>query len=156
MMLNSASLATGLSLTTLARAAKEQPQNKTKKPKGFLIGACDWNLGKMSDPGSFAVARQIGLDGVQVSLGTAKNDMHLRIPRQGLQEPLRQGPNRFSQSPQGNGQNRIPGLDPDRRSNPSGHDRILQAGRSIPPLHLPAEGVIRFVINQKAQAATAS
>jgi sugar phosphate isomerase/epimerase len=80
MMLNSASLAAGLSLTTLARAAKNQSQNKTKKPKGFLIGACDWNLGKMSDPGSFAVARQIGLDGVQVSLGTAKNDMHLRKP----------------------------------------------------------------------------
>lgn len=80
MMLNSASLAAGLSLTTLARAAKEQSQNKTKKPKGFLIGACDWNLGKMSDPGSFAVARRIGLDGVQVSLGTAKNDMHLRKP----------------------------------------------------------------------------
>ncbi len=80
MILNSASLATGLSLTTLARAAKEQSQSKTKKPKGFLIGACDWNLGKMSDPGSFAVARRIGLDGVQVSLGTAKNNMHLRKP----------------------------------------------------------------------------
>ena len=79
-MLNSASLATGLSLTTLARAAKKQSEKKTRKLKGFLIGACDWNLGKKSDPGSFAVARQIGLDGVQVSLGTAKNDMHLRKP----------------------------------------------------------------------------
>ncbi len=80
MMLNSASLAAGLSLATVVQAAKEQSQNKTKKPKGFLIGACDWNLGKMADTGSFAVAKQIGLDGVQVSLGTAKNDMHLRKP----------------------------------------------------------------------------
>jgi sugar phosphate isomerase/epimerase len=44
----------------------------------FRIGACDWSLGKMGDPAVFAVARQIGLDGVQVSLGTAANDMRLR------------------------------------------------------------------------------
>ena len=80
MILNSTCMATGLSLTTLARAAKKQSEKKTRKLKGFLIGACGWNLGKKSDPGSFAVARQIGLDGVQVSLGTAKNDMHLRKP----------------------------------------------------------------------------
>lgn len=48
------------------------------KEKGFKIGVCDWNLGKMADPGSFEVAKAIGLDGVQVSLGTAGNDMHLR------------------------------------------------------------------------------
>ncbi|MBN1123449.1 MAG: sugar phosphate isomerase/epimerase [Sedimentisphaerales bacterium] len=48
--------------------------------KGFSIGVCDWNLGKMADPGCFEVAKQIGLDGVQVSLGTAANDMHLRRP----------------------------------------------------------------------------
>ncbi len=80
MIVNSASLAAGLSLTPLAQAAGKQRQDKKKKPKGFLIGACDWNLGKKSDPGSFAAARRIGLDGVQVSLGTAKNDMHLRKP----------------------------------------------------------------------------
>lgn len=42
------------------------------------IGACDWSIGKMSDPEAFALAREIGLDGLQVSLGTAQNDMHLR------------------------------------------------------------------------------
>jgi L-ribulose-5-phosphate 3-epimerase len=41
------------------------------------IGVCDWTLGRM-DSGSFAVAKEIGLDGVQVSLGTAENDMYLR------------------------------------------------------------------------------
>ena len=47
------------------------------KPR-FKIGACDWSIGKMADPAALEVAKQIGLDGVQVSLGTAANDMHLR------------------------------------------------------------------------------
>ncbi len=46
----------------------------------FKIGACDWSIGKMGDPGAFEVAKQIGLDGVQVSLGTVKDDLHLRKP----------------------------------------------------------------------------
>ena len=49
------------------------------KPR-FKIGACDWSIGKMADPAALEVARQIGLDGVQVSLGTAADDMHLRRP----------------------------------------------------------------------------
>lgn len=46
----------------------------------FRIGACDWSLGPMASPEAFTVAREIGLDGVQVSLGTEKNNMHLRQP----------------------------------------------------------------------------
>jgi L-ribulose-5-phosphate 3-epimerase len=46
----------------------------------FSIGACDWSLGKTSDLDAFRIAKEIGLDGVQVSLGTAKNNMHLRQP----------------------------------------------------------------------------
>jgi sugar phosphate isomerase/epimerase len=46
----------------------------------FKIGACDWSIGKMADPAAFDVAKQIGLDGVQVSLGTEANGMHLRKP----------------------------------------------------------------------------
>jgi L-ribulose-5-phosphate 3-epimerase len=34
----------------------------------------------MGDPGAFEVAKEIGLDGVQVSLGTAADDMRLRKP----------------------------------------------------------------------------
>jgi sugar phosphate isomerase/epimerase len=44
----------------------------------FRLGACDWSIGKMGDPAAFEVAKEIGLDGVQVSLGTAANDMRLR------------------------------------------------------------------------------
>jgi L-ribulose-5-phosphate 3-epimerase len=49
------------------------------KPR-FKIGACDWSVGKMADPAALEVARQIGLDGIQISLGTVANDMHLRRP----------------------------------------------------------------------------
>ena len=44
----------------------------------FKIGACDWSLGKQNDRAALDVARAIGLDGVQVSLGNVANDMHLR------------------------------------------------------------------------------
>jgi sugar phosphate isomerase/epimerase len=44
----------------------------------FKIGACDWSIGKMGDPAAFEVAKEIGLDGVQVSMGTVADDMKLR------------------------------------------------------------------------------
>jgi sugar phosphate isomerase/epimerase len=46
--------------------------------KRFHIGACDWSIGKNSDVGAFDVAKQIGLDGLMVNMGSAKNNMHLR------------------------------------------------------------------------------
>lgn len=42
------------------------------------IGACDWSIGKSSDIGAFEVAKQIGLKGIQVNLGSDANNMHLR------------------------------------------------------------------------------
>lgn len=42
------------------------------------IGACDWSIGKSSHIDAFKVAREIGLDGVQVSLGSDANNMHMR------------------------------------------------------------------------------
>jgi sugar phosphate isomerase/epimerase len=48
--------------------------------RGFKIGACDWSLGKRGDPAALDVAKQIGLDGVQIDFGTAANDMRLRTP----------------------------------------------------------------------------
>jgi L-ribulose-5-phosphate 3-epimerase len=48
--------------------------------RSYKLGACDWSIGKMGDPEAFEVAKQIGLDGVQVSLGTAANNMRLRQP----------------------------------------------------------------------------
>lgn len=45
----------------------------------FKIGACDWSLGK-TDPGVFEIAKAIGLDGVQVSMGSAADGLKLRRP----------------------------------------------------------------------------
>jgi L-ribulose-5-phosphate 3-epimerase len=54
--------------------------NITAKPlnQRYLFGACDWSIGKTSDVSSFALAKEIGLDGLQVSLGQVSNNMHLR------------------------------------------------------------------------------
>lgn len=46
--------------------------------KKFHIGACDWSIGKTADVSGLQLAKEIGLDGLQVSLGTLKNNMHLR------------------------------------------------------------------------------
>lgn len=46
----------------------------------YKLGACDWSIGKMAQPAAFDVAKQIGLDGLQVSLGSASDDMKLRQP----------------------------------------------------------------------------
>jgi L-ribulose-5-phosphate 3-epimerase len=65
--------AAGLSLSASWTALLEASEGRR-----FKIGACDWSIGKMGDPAAFEVGRQIGLDGVQVSLGTAANNMRLR------------------------------------------------------------------------------
>ena len=46
--------------------------------KRFKIGACDWSIGKSSDVGAFDVAKQIGLDGLMINMGSEKNNLHLR------------------------------------------------------------------------------
>ena len=42
------------------------------------IGACDWSIGKSSDLGAFEIAKQIGLEGIQVNMGSEKNNFPLR------------------------------------------------------------------------------
>jgi L-ribulose-5-phosphate 3-epimerase len=46
----------------------------------FRIGACDWSLGKRQDPSALALARRIGLDGVQVSFDDVGAKYDLRKP----------------------------------------------------------------------------
>ena len=62
----------------LVFASELAPLFAASSQRRFKLGACDWSIGKMGDPAAFEVARQIGLDGVQVSLGTAGNNMRLR------------------------------------------------------------------------------
>ncbi len=67
-------------VTGLAFASGLAPLLAAPGQRRFKIGACDWSIGKMGDPGAFEVAKQIGLDGVQVSLGTLADNMRLRQP----------------------------------------------------------------------------
>ena len=46
----------------------------------FRIGACDWSIGMRARTEAFTVARQLGLDGVQVSMGGVDTDLQLRRP----------------------------------------------------------------------------
>ena len=50
------------------------------RSRGFKIGTLDGCLGKQSDPAAFDIAKQIGFDGVQIDMGGARNNMHLRRP----------------------------------------------------------------------------
>jgi sugar phosphate isomerase/epimerase len=45
----------------------------------FKVGVCEWNLG-CNDPSSFDLAKEIGVDGIQVNMGSIGNGMHLRKP----------------------------------------------------------------------------
>jgi sugar phosphate isomerase/epimerase len=75
MLRRSAQAASGLTL-----AASWAPLFAAAEERRFKIGACDWSIGKMDNPDAFEVAKEIGLDGVQVSLGTVARPMHLNHP----------------------------------------------------------------------------
>jgi len=66
-----------LSLATTSPWIAQMPTSPSQQ---FLLGACDWSIGKTSDVTSFALAKEIGLDGLQISLGQVSNNMHLRQP----------------------------------------------------------------------------
>jgi len=59
-------------LSSLHEAFGETPK------KRFSIGACDWSIGKNSDVAAFDVAKQIGIDGLMVNMGSEENNLHLR------------------------------------------------------------------------------
>jgi L-ribulose-5-phosphate 3-epimerase len=65
--------AAGLALTQLRAVAEE-----TRK-SGMKFGMCDWSIGR-HDPSVFDVAREIGLDGVEVSIGYPEDGLQLRKP----------------------------------------------------------------------------
>ena len=54
----------------LALGSPFAPLFAAPEKRWFKIGACEWSLGK-ADPSCFEVAKKIGLDGVQVDMGSA-------------------------------------------------------------------------------------
>ena len=75
---------TGLATASLLLLPHFAPLLAGPAKRRFKIGACDWSIGQMASQKCFEVARQIGLDGVQISLGTAGDDMKLR--KAGIQQ----------------------------------------------------------------------
>ena len=68
-----------------AAAAAAVPQMPHAAPPAVLpirVGMTDWNLGKRGDVAKVALAREIGLDGIQVSLTFPTDESpHLRDPK---------------------------------------------------------------------------
>jgi sugar phosphate isomerase/epimerase len=64
---------------TLAFGSAVAPLLAAPAGRSFKIGAPEWSLRK-ANPSCFEVARDIGLDGVQVNLGSVADHMHLRQP----------------------------------------------------------------------------
>ena len=52
--------------------------DKLQRKRDFPIGACDWSINGQASLSAFDTAKQIGLDGIQVSLNSLKDEMHLR------------------------------------------------------------------------------
>lgn len=60
----------------------------------FKIGACDWSMQMQGDPAVFERAKQMGLDGVQISFGAPEGKFDLRqetVRQQFLAEATKQG-----------------------------------------------------------------
>jgi L-ribulose-5-phosphate 3-epimerase len=73
--LNRVTVATSATLLS----SRFQPLLADAGSRGFKIGAPDWSLGRR-DPTCFDLAKEIGLDGVQLDLGTKADGLHLRQP----------------------------------------------------------------------------
>src|SRR5437762_4469603 len=71
---HSAALAAFIALTGHLRAAYTK----------LKLGAPDWNLSEEAKPASVELAKSIGFDGVEISLGRARD--HLPLSDVGLQE----------------------------------------------------------------------
>ena len=73
-------LASAEAITCAAGLSAFKPLLAAARSRGFKIGACDWCLGKAANPESFDLARQIGVDGLQIDMGNTANGMRLVKP----------------------------------------------------------------------------
>ncbi|MDO4575876.1 MAG: sugar phosphate isomerase/epimerase family protein [Planctomycetia bacterium] len=66
----------------LAAGTLVSPSIFAEEKKGWKISSCDWSLGKKHHPGVFDVAKEIGLEGVQVSFpADCKPEYNLYDPK---------------------------------------------------------------------------
>lgn len=88
-LLKNSAVITGLATLGLLSLDMVNPNIKNK----YKIGACDWSIGKQNEVEALALAKKIGLDGVQVSLGSIENNMHLR--QKEVQEAYKQAAKKY-------------------------------------------------------------
>lgn len=60
-------------------AAAASPDALSQASPRFQLGACDWSVGKSLNPEAFDRAKEIGLQGIQVSYNTAKDHDGLSV-----------------------------------------------------------------------------
>lgn len=72
-------IGTGTAVAGLTLGAKVRTALAEATRAGIKVGMCDWSL-KRFDPTVFELAREIGLDGVEVSIGYPKDGLQLRRP----------------------------------------------------------------------------
>ncbi len=75
MLSRSAAISGGL----LAAGSGLSPLFAAGESRGFKIGACEWSMGK-ADPSCFDLAKEIGLDGVQIDLGNPGDGVRMTKP----------------------------------------------------------------------------
>lgn len=73
---STASAASGA--TVLSSLSGFSLSDVASRPADFPIGMCDWNLGASCDPGLIPRASEVGLKGIQVSVGTRPDFVPLR------------------------------------------------------------------------------
>jgi len=66
----------GVAATGACRSL-EGPVGRKEAAEGFKLGVCDWTIGKRTDPASLAIAKRIGVDGVQVDFGSGEEQLPL-------------------------------------------------------------------------------
>ena len=76
-----------LGVAATAAAATSRAEGATGLP--VRVGMTDWNLGQRGDISKFSLAREIGLDGIQVSL-LFPEDGSLHLRDRGIQEQFKQ------------------------------------------------------------------
>jgi sugar phosphate isomerase/epimerase len=69
-----------LALGARGASGAESAAPPTGPGAGLRIGMCDWSLGKTGNITMFGLAREIGLDGVEVSINFPGPGQHLRDP----------------------------------------------------------------------------
>lgn len=78
MIKQSVGIVAGIVLAGGCTSSETKPSRSSQK--GFKIGICDWILAKDAGPRTVEIAKQIGVDGIQLNFNTAGRPVHLQKP----------------------------------------------------------------------------